>query len=145
MASNQGRKSSSAKRKTTNTNRSSSNRRTQTNRNSAHSRKQAEPMDSAIRNEILLIGLLALAVILFLCNFGVVGKIGNLVSDIMFGIFGLLAYIAPIIIFLAVAFGLSNTGNNIATRKLVAGAVLFLLISRICELFSTDLAGIDSY
>ncbi|MGN1150888.1 MAG: DNA translocase FtsK 4TM domain-containing protein [Lachnospiraceae bacterium] len=145
MASNQGRKSSSAKRKTTNTNRSSSNRRTQTNRNSAHSRKQAEPMDSAIRNEILLIGLLALAVILFLCNFGVVGKIGNLVSDIMFGIFGLLAYIAPIIIFLAVAFGLSNTGNNIATRKLVAGAVLFLLISMICELFGTDLAGTDSY
>lgn len=145
MASNQGRKSSSAKRKTTNTNRSSSNRRTQTNRNSARSRKQAEPMDSAIRNEILLIGLLALAVILFLCNFGVVGKIGNLVSDIMFGIFGLLAYIAPIIIFLAVAFGLSNTGNNIATRKLVAGAVLFLLISMICELFGTDLAGTDSY
>ena len=99
-------------------------------------------MDSAIRNEILLIGLLALAVILFLCNFGVVGKIGNLVSDIMFGIFGLLAYIVPIIIFLAVAFGLSNTGNNIATRKLVAGAVLFLLISMICELFGTDLAEI---
>lgn len=146
MASNQGRKTSSAKRKTTNTNRNSSNRRTQTSRsNTGRSRKQTEPMDSAIRNEILLIGLLALAVILFLCNFGVVGKIGNVVSDIMFGIFGLMAYVAPIIVFLAVAFGLSNMGNNIATRKLVAGAVLFLLVSMICELFSTDLAVADGY
>ena len=146
MASNQGRNQSSAKRKTTNTNRSSSNRRTQTKRSSTgRSRKQAEPMDSAIRNEILLIGLLALAVILFLCNFGVVGKAGNAVSDVMFGIFGLLAYIAPIIIFLAVAFGLSNMGNTIATRKLVAGVVLFLMVSMICELFGTDLAAAESY
>lgn len=102
-------------------------------------------MDSAIRNEILLIGLLALAVILFLCNFGVVGKAGNAVSDVMFGIFGLPAYIAPIIIFLAVAFGLSNMGNTIATRKLVAGAVLFLMVSMSCELFGTDPGAAEGY
>ncbi|MBP3476429.1 MAG: DNA translocase FtsK [Lachnospiraceae bacterium] len=146
MASNQGRKQSSTKRKSTNTNRNSTNqKRTQTKRNSGRSRTQSEPMDIAIRNEILLIALLALAIILFLCNFGVVGKIGNLVSDVMFGIFGLMAYIAPIIIFLAIAFGLSNMGNNIATRKLVAGAALFLLISMVCELFSAQLASVESY
>ncbi len=151
MASNQGRNQSSAKRKTTNTNRSSTNRstnqrRTQTKRtNTGRGRNQAEPMDAAIRNEILLIGLFAVAVILFLCNFGIVGKVGDAASDIMFGIFGLTAYIAPILIFLAVAFGLSNTGNNIAARKLVAGAVLFLMIGMICELFGTELSAADSY
>lgn len=146
MASNQGRKQSSTKRKTTNTNRSSSNqRKTQTKNSTRRQKTQSEPMDIAIRNEILLIGFLALAIILFLCNFGVVGKIGDLVSDVMFGIFGLLAYIAPIIIFFAVAFGLSNMGNNIATRKLVAGAALFLLISMICELFSAQLATTEGY
>lgn len=146
MASNQGRKQSSTKKKTTNTNRSTTNqKRTQTKRNSGRQRTQSEPMDIAIRNEILLIALFALAIILFLCNFGVVGKIGNIVSDVMFGIFGLMAYIAPIIIFLAIAFGLSNMGNNIATRKLVAGAALFLLISMICELFSVQLASVESY
>ena len=78
-------------------------------------------MDLAIRNEILLIVLAALAVILFLCNFGVVGKAGNAVSDVMFGVFGLTAYIAPVIIFLMIAFGMSNIGSRIANRKLVAG------------------------
>lgn len=147
MASNQGRTQSSTKRKTTNTNRNATKKRqTQTKKNSTGRKKaQAEPMDVAIRNEILLIGFLALAIILFLCNFGIVGKVGNAVSDVMFGVFGLLAYIAPIIIFLAIAFGLSNMGNNIATRKLVAGAVLFFLIGMICELFSTQLAAVDSY
>lgn len=148
MASNQGRNQSSTKRKSTktNTNRSSTNqRKTQTKNSTGRKKTQAEPMDAAIRNEILLIGLLALAIILFLCNFGVVGKIGDAVSDVMFGVFGLMAYIAPIIIFLAIAFGLSNIGNNIATRKLVAGAVLFILISMICELLGTHMASVDSY
>lgn len=148
MASNQGRNQSSTKRKSTktNTNRSSTNqRKTQTKSSTGRKKTQAEPMDAAIRNEILLIGLFALAIILFLCNFGVVGKIGDAVSDFMFGVFGLMAYIAPIIIFLAIAFGLSNVGNNIATRKLVAGAVLFVLISMICELFGTQMASVDSY
>jgi len=97
-------------------------------------------MDVAIRNEILLIVFLALAIILFLCNFGVVGKAGDMVSDVMFGIFGLLAYIAPAIIFLAIAFGMINAGNNIAVRKLVAGVVLFVLVSMVCELFATEQA-----
>lgn len=83
---------------------------------------------------------LALAIILFLCNFGVVGKAGDMVSGVMFGIFGLLAYIAPAIIFLAIAFGMINAGNNIAVRKLVAGVVLFVLVSMMCELFATEQA-----
>lgn len=102
-------------------------------------------MDVAIRNEILLLVVLALAIILFLCNFGIIGKAGNAVSGVMFGIFGLMAYIAPVIIFLAIAFGMSNMGNEIATRKLVAGLVLFVLIGMICELFVTKISPEEGY
>ena len=150
MAASQGGNRSSAKKKTTTSNRNTSNRntgrsrQTQTEKRSTAGRV-SQPMDVAIRNEILLIVFLALAIILFLCNFGVVGKAGNVVSNMMFGIFGLMAYVAPIIIFLAIAFGMSNAGSEIATRKLVAGAVLFLLISMICELFGTQLAQVESY
>lgn len=145
MASNQGGKRSSANKKTTTSNRNSGRgRQAQTTRRGGRA-AQAQPMDVAIRNEIMLIVFLALAVILFLCNFGVVGKAGDVVSDVMFGIFGLTAYIAPIIIFLAIAFGMSNTGNNIATRKLVAGVFLFIMVSMVCELFSTELAQVESY
>lgn len=146
----QGNRQSTAKRKTTNTagrnNTRTSSGHTQTGRSSSTSRqKQTQPMDLAIRNEILLIVLAALAVILFLCNFGVVGKAGNAVSDVMFGVFGLTAYIAPVIIFLMIAFGMSNIGSRIANRKLVAGAGLFLLISMICEFFSANPALAESY
>ena len=37
---------------------------------------------SAITSEIILIGVLALTILLFLCNFGVIGVIGNQISRI---------------------------------------------------------------
>lgn len=131
MASGQGnRKGTTRKGNSRNT---SSGRRKTVNTKSS---RQNEPMDSAIKNEIILIGVFALAVFLFLCNFGVVGVFGDTVSDMMFGFFGLTAYIAPIVLFLTVAFGISNRGNRIATRKLVAAVLLFLLIGMSCDLFS---------
>ena len=148
MASGQGGNRSSAKKKTTTSNKSTGRSRQAQTRKQGGQRGRAassQPMDVAIRNEILLIIFLALAIILFLCNFGVVGKAGNVVSDVMFGIFGLTAYIAPVIIFLAIAFGMSNIGNTIAVRKLVAGVVLFFLVSIVCELFSAHLAQTESY
>ena len=147
MASGQGGSRSSAKKSTASSNRNTGRGRQSQkgNERSGSRTAQAEPMDIAIRNEILLIVFLALAIVLFLCNFGIVGSIGNAVSSFMFGLFGLTAYIAPIIIFLAIAFGMSNMGNNIAARKLVSGVVLFLLISMVCELFSAQLVQTNNY
>ena len=102
-------------------------------------------MDSAIRNEIILIGLLAVAVVLFLCNFGVIGVAGDQISHVMFGIFGLLAYIVPIAFFVMIAFGMVNSGNSIATRKLIAGVILFLLIGSVFDLFTGRPSLAESY
>lgn len=116
---------------------------------SARARSQAgrqnPPMDPKIRNEISLIVMAALALILFLCNFGLVGRFGDLVSDIMFGLFGLLAYVAPLIIFLMIAFGMLNVGNSVAVRKLAAGIVFFLLLGMSFELFSANPAKAEEY
>lgn len=146
MASNQGRGTGSRKSGTGASGRKStaSSERSKSTADTGRSMR-GEPMDMAIRNEILLIACLALAVILFLCNFGIVGKVGNAVSSFMFGIFGLMAYVAPVIIFLAIAFGMSNIGNNIATRKLIAGLVIFFLISMIFELVSAKYTDTDTY
>ncbi len=153
MASNQGRRQSSTTRKTSSRstagkNKSGSNSRNRSNstrRNATRRKTNTVPMEAAIRNEIILIASLAVAVILFLCNFGIVGKVGNIVSDFLFGLLGLTAYIAPVILFLAIAFGMSNIGNRIATRKLIAGGILYLLISMICELFTANLTTTESY
>lgn len=85
----QGTRGSSAKKQNTGRSRSAASTRAK-----SRNVRQDAPMDPAVRNEILLIVLAALALILFLCNFGVVGKFGNAVSSVMFGIFGLLAYVA---------------------------------------------------
>ena len=143
MASNQGRgvgtkkapAASVRKASTKKSSRETSGRRNYQSKDMDRSRRD-EPMDLAIRNEILFIAMLALAIFLFLCNFGIVGKVGDVVSACMFGIFGLMAYIAPLIIFLGIAFGMSNIGNSIATRKLIAAVVIVLMLGIIFELIS---------
>ncbi len=127
MASGQKRRSASGRKRTSG--------RSGTGRNSRTSRR-AKPIDSAIKNEVILIGVFALAVFLFLCNFGVVGTAGNIVSDVMFGLLGILAYIAPVVLFLAVAFGISNRGSMIAAGKLAAAVILFLIVGMVCDLAS---------
>ncbi|NTV79644.1 MAG: hypothetical protein HGA25_11065, partial [Clostridiales bacterium] len=97
----------------------------------------------AVKNEIVLICILAIAVFLFLCNFGLVGSAGDFISSVLFGVFGILAYIVPIVIFVFVAFGLSNLGNYVATIKIVAGVILFLLIGMIAELIFGVVTSID--
>ena len=107
--------------------------------------RKSEPMDVAIRNEIGLIVLFAVAIFLFVCNFGVVGVVGNIISNVMFGIFGLAAYVMPLALFLMIAFGMVNSGNSIAVRKLVAGTSLVLMVGAVCELFTGAPQAAESY
>lgn len=115
-----------------------------TSRNRNNSRK-SEPMDTAIRNEVFLIVLFAVAVFLFICNFGIAGVVGNTISDVMFGIFGLTAYVMPLALFIMITFGTVNSGNVIAIRKLVSGVVLALLVGVLCEFFAGTLPGMETY
>ena len=103
---------------------------------SSKNTRNSAPIDSAIRSEIWLIVLLAIAVFLFLCNFGIIGVVGDAISDVMFGIFGMTAFVMPIVLFLMIAFGAANSGNVIAIRKIVAGVVLFLVVGMVFELFT---------
>ena len=98
-----------------------------------------------ISNEVLLILTLAVGVLLFLCNFGIIGPVGDSISSVMFGIFGLTAYIAPVFVFLSVAFGISNQGNSRAIMKLTAAIILFITVGMICELFAGNLPNMTEY
>ena len=119
--------------------------RKNTGRKTTKNTRSAAPMDTAIKDEILLIALLAVAVFLFLCNFGIIGVVGNAISDVMFGIFGMTAYVMPLVFFLMIAFGMVNMGNAIATRKIVAAVVLFLIAGMIFELFTGAPEAAQSY
>ena len=86
--------------------------------------------------EIFLWIFLAVCVLLFLSNLGIGGIVGNAVSSFFFGIFGLVAYLFPILLLVATFFGISNQGNRIATIKLIAGGVLTVFLSVLVELFA---------
>lgn len=101
--------------------------------------------ESALFHEIGLIILFAVAVILFLCNFGVIGPAGDSISAVLFGIFGLTAYIAPAAVFLAAAFWSANRGNQAALRKVIAGIVLFIMIGVLCDFVSGPSSSAESY
>lgn len=99
-------------------------------RKSSSKRKSNKPKAEDIRKaeefrlEIILWIVIACALLLFISNFGVGGVVGNAVSSFLFGLFGLLAYVFPIILVVATVFATSNRGNMFAIVKLVA-AILF--------------------
>lgn len=105
--------------------------------------KQADTFE--ISSEVKLILLLAICVVLFLCNFGIVGMVGDFLSNIEFGLFGLLAYIAPVFFFLSVAFGMTNQGNPVAMRKLIAAQILFFLIGILLEMWGGCVSNMENY
>jgi len=101
--------------------------------------------ESELFHEIGLIIFFILMVILFLCNFGIIGPVGNAVSGVLFGLFGLTSYIVPVLLFVAVSFWYANSGNPNALRKLISGGVLFLMIGVVCELFAHNSLSLEKY
>lgn len=126
--------------------RTSSSNRTRKSTTISRSRQaQRTAQDSELFHEIGLIVLFVVMVILFCCNFGIIGPVGNAISGVLFGIFGFTAYIAPIVIFLAVAFWFANEGNPTAVRKMIAGVVLFLMLGVICDLIARTAGSMEQY
>ena len=101
--------------------------------------------DGALFHEIELIALFAAMVLLFCCNFGIIGPVGDAVSGFLFGVFGFMAYVVPILLFMAAAFWFANEGSSTAVRKLVAGIVLFFMLGIVCDLFAKNAAAMEKY
>ncbi len=114
-------------------------------RKAQSAKKVSSPMNRAIRREIILIVLLALAVFLFLCNFHIIGKVGDAISGFLFGVFGLMAYVVPILFFLAVAFAMFHRNSRIAVRKIVAICVLLFALAMVFELIDAGYTSTDTY
>ncbi len=104
---------------------------------SRQNQKKIEEHENFTR-EIILWIVIAVSILLFISNFGIGGTVGNTVSSVFFGIFGLLAYIFPIILVVATFFFASNRGNRIATIKLVA---MLLFVCFTCMFLELILNG----
>ncbi|MBP3813769.1 MAG: DNA translocase FtsK 4TM domain-containing protein [Butyrivibrio sp.] len=107
--------------------------------------QEEEILDYSLRSELVVIGMVALTIFLFLCNFGICGAFGDAVSSVLFGLFGITAYIAPLVILGTVVISIANFGSSASTRKVVSGIVLFFLVGIIAELLSGRPQSAESY
>lgn len=128
MAATSSKKNTSARKKT------SSGRKANTGRKGT-SKKQQAPEDTFTREVVLWI-VVAVSLLLFISNFGVGGTIGNAVSRFFFGIFGLIAYIFPIVLLVGTFFAVSNKGNKVAVVKIIASCLFVLFLCMLIELIT---------
>lgn len=122
-----GKKKSTSGRKT-----SSGNRKT-TSGQKGRSRTNAK-QEQNFTSEVILWSVLAVSILLFISNFGIGGTVGNAVSRFFFGVFGLIAYVFPMILLVGTFFAVSNKGNRIATVKLVAVVLFVVFLCMFMEL-----------
>ncbi len=111
-------------------------KKTQTNRRKTSSRKKnsKKTQELTFESEIILWILLAVSILLFISNFGIGGKVGNAASSLIFGLFGFLAYIFPILLFVGACFIISNKNNHFAIFKFVACILLFFSLCMFAQL-----------
>ena len=117
MAQTKGRKNTSSKNKKTNTK----------GRNTAK-RKQSNSANPELKDEVLFILFAVLCVLMFISCFGIAGPFGYLISNVLFGLFGLLAYVVPVALFIGACFYTANKENIIAIFKVIAGVVAVFVL-----------------
>lgn len=105
-------------------------------------------MNDNVVREVILWVMLAVSIVLFVSNFGIGGKVGDLLSSFLFGVCGLLAYIFPILLFVGTVFVLSNGKNRIAVIKVIAAILFVCFLCLFLELVSgvtEDYSPVRSY
>ncbi len=108
---------------------------------SARGKKSAASF--SVSSEITLWLMLALAIIIFICNLGKGGTFGQWVSAFFFGAFGLMAYLFPVWLFIFSAFLLANQKRTGKVKmKLTAGILLLVFLCVLVHLFLHGSDGI---
>ena len=107
-------------------------------KSSAVSEKKTETKtESQLYTEIFLWILVAVSILLMLSNFGAVGIIGSYISNLFFGLFGIVTYVFPVFLFFMTAFMISNNKNPRVYRKMVGFLLMFVTVCAFMQI-STD-------
>lgn len=102
--------------------------------------KQVNP----IQDEVIILLALGFSILLVISNFGFGGFIGNTISRVLFGLFGIVAYVVPILLFVGIAFTCSNKGVLAAYIKLGAGILLTILVCTFVQMVAVPFQGTTS-
>ncbi|MCD8218084.1 MAG: DNA translocase FtsK [Clostridiales bacterium] len=98
-------------------------------------RKKTAASSFSWKSEVLLFAVLIFCVVLFVSNIGKGGVVGDVVSNFFFGLFGILSYAFPVVLFLIIAFLISNRisslGSRSRNRRTYSGRVVMKSVSGI--------------
>lgn len=97
---------------------------------------EQETANPLIMREAALWLILAVCILIFISYLGIGGYIGEIISDVSFGVFGITAYAFPFLLFIAAAFLISNKGSRIAALKFASSVGLYLCICSFAALFA---------
>lgn len=87
-----------------------------------------------MRAEVIIICSFAVAILLFLSNFRLCGVFGDVLRSVQLGLFGMIGYLLPIMLFVGTCFHLSNQGNIHAAVKLAAVIGVFFTLCGLLQL-----------
>ena len=103
-----------------------------------------EELVPELNNELVLLITLVISVLLFLSNFSLSGKVGEVINHVTFGLFGVLAYLIPFFLFFGIAFYLANReANKRYIVKLMASIGLFAVIAAIVQLLFGETTDVE--
>lgn len=103
-------------------------------RNSNQTKKMSED-DLLVINYIVILGSVFACIFLFLCTYSLVdSSIGVFVKEVMFGLFGQMAYVLPFFLIICTFLWISKQSDKRLAFKLSAVIVLFVCIGIIFEL-----------
>ena len=103
-------------------------------RSSMQTKQAPAKKEDGFHLEIVLIVACAVAIFLEVSNFGLCGTVGNAISGFLFGVFGCIQYILPILLFVGMAFLFANGFSTQAIKKTVYAGVVCLDISMLAQL-----------
>jgi S-DNA-T family DNA segregation ATPase FtsK/SpoIIIE len=89
----------------------------------------------AIKDEVAIIISIAVAILLLLSNFKLSGIVGEVVNGALFGLFGWLAYLVPLLIVVLVCFFLANRNNGFRfVSKIITSFMIFILMAAMIQI-----------
>ncbi len=98
---------------------------------------------NGIWDEVLLVLFIIFSIFLFVSNFGIGGAVGEFLSGLLFGCFGLLAYVFPLFLLLVILFSLANRENLIAKVKVVGMLLACVAIEALLHRITMGKADVE--
>ncbi len=95
-------------------------------------------------DEMAVVIALVVSVLFALSTFNLCGVFGQYVGSILFGIFGVLAYLIPYLLFLVVIFSVSNKGNYIIQIKIGCCVGIYVVATALIHMFTSSVGEVDN-